>query len=163
MSGAKVIAFQNLVVYPDTYYPEGDAYFFSNLKKHNNLINSFVLSVSSVAGDVLPQEYLGLFLKKTNVKIIDKRTKKSDVSYKSVIKLPKELLLNSKFFASTYIQEDKDEIVRNYVPFVNLNGIFLPSIALSIYSMYTGIDSFILSEIKFLGPGKEISFQTLFS
>ena len=148
VSGAKVIAFQNLVVYPDTYYPEGDAYFFSNLKKHNNLINSFVLSVSSVAGDVLPQEYLGLFLKKTNVKIIDKRTKKSDVSYKSVIKLPKELLLNSKFFASTYIQEDKDEIVRNYVPFVNLNGIFLPSIALSIYSMYTGIDSFILSDDK---------------
>ena len=148
VSGAKVIAFQNLVVYPDTYYPEGDAYFFSNLKKHNNLINSFVLSVSSVAGDVLPQEYLGLFLKKTNVKIIDKRTKKSDVSYKSVIKLPKELLLNSKFFASTYIQEDKDEIVRNYVPFVNLNGIFLPSIALSIYSMYTGIDSFILYDDK---------------
>lgn len=147
-SGAKVIAFQNLVVFPDTYYPDSDSYFYSNLEKHKILINSFVLSVSSVAGDILPGEYLDLFLSKSNVKIIDKRTKKSDIAYRSVIKLPKRMLLNSKFFASTYIQEDKDEIVRNYVPFVNLNGHLLPSIALSAYSMYTGMNSFVLYDNK---------------
>ncbi|MBQ4122621.1 adenylate/guanylate cyclase domain-containing protein [bacterium] len=148
-AGAKVVAFQNLIIYPDTYFPEEDAEFYSDLLKHNILINSFLLSGSDISGDILPHEYLDIFLKKTNVKIIDNRIQKTDISYKNVIKLPKDLLLNSKYFASSFIQEDKDEIVRNYVPFININGRFLPSLALSAYSMYTGIDTFVLYDDKF--------------
>ena len=70
-AGAKVIAFQNLVIYPDTYYPENDKYFYSNLAKHNILINSYILSGSNVSGDVLPPEYINAFLEKSNVNILD--------------------------------------------------------------------------------------------
>ncbi|MGM9993804.1 MAG: CHASE2 domain-containing protein, partial [Candidatus Avigastranaerophilus sp.] len=118
-AGAKVIAFQNLVIYPDTYYPENDKYFYSNLAKHNILINSYILSGSNVSGDVLPPEYINAFLEKSNVNILDMRTNNTETAYKGVIKLPKMMLLNSKYFASSFIQEDKDEIVRNYIPFVN--------------------------------------------
>ena len=148
ISGAKVIAFQNLLIYPDTYSPESDSLFYLNLKNHNILINSFLFSGSSFAGDILPKEYLDVFLSKSNVNIIDKRNKKTGSSYKSIVKLPKQLLLNSKFFASSYIQEDKDEIVRNYIPFVNIDGELLPSMALSAYSLYTGVNEFILYDNK---------------
>lgn len=145
---AKSIVFQNLVIYPDTYYPESDSYFYSNLDKHNILINSFILSSSNISGDLLPPEYIDIFNSKSNVNIIDKRTNKSDISYKGIIKLPKYLLLNAKYFASSYIQEDKDEIVRNYMPIVNFDGKLFPSLALSAYAMYSGIDSFVLYDNK---------------
>ncbi len=147
-AGAKVIAFQNLVIYPDTYYPENDKYFYSNLAKHNILINSYILSGSNASGDVLPPEYINDFLEKSNVNILDMRTNNTETAYKSVIKLPKMMLLNSKYFASSFIQEDKDEIVRNYIPFVNLNGRLLPSLALSAYSMYKGMNTFLLYDNK---------------
>ena len=143
-AGAKAIIFQNLIVFPDTYRPNADNIFFKSLKKQNNLINSYILLNSNVAGDVLPQEYLSIFQNKSNVKIIDKTTRKIIPSYKAVIHLPKDFLLNTKFLASSVITEDKDEIVRNYTPVVYFNGEYLPSIALSAYAMYMGIDKFIL-------------------
>lgn len=143
-SGAKSIVFQNLIVFPDTYNPHSDELFFKNLKNYNKLINSYILLNSNVAGDVLPEEYIPIFESKSNIKIINKTSKKLVPSYKAVIKLPKDYLLNSKYFASSIIHEDNDEIVRNYMPIVYFNGNFLPSLALSAYSMYTGIDTFVL-------------------
>ena len=143
-AGAKSIVFQNLIVFPDTYNPKSDDIFFKNLKNHNNLINSYILLNSNVAGDVLPQEYVPIFENKSNIKIINKTKKKLIPSYKAIIKLPKDLLLNTKFLASSIIPEDNDEIVRNYMPVVYFNGKFFPSIALSAYSMYTGNNTFIL-------------------
>ena len=95
-AGAKAIIFQNLIVFPDTYRPNADNIFFKSLKKQNNLINSYILLNSNVAGDVLPQEYLSIFQNKSNVKIIDKTTRKIIPSYKAVIHLPKDFLLNTK-------------------------------------------------------------------
>ena len=59
-AGAKSVVFQNLVVYPDTYYPENDAIFYQKLKTQNKLINSYVLLNSNMAGDVLPSEYISI-------------------------------------------------------------------------------------------------------
>lgn len=143
-AGAKSIVLQNLVVFPDTYNPESDKVFFDSLKKQNKLINSYILLNSNVAGDVLPLEYVPIFDTKSNVKIIDKRKNISASSYKAIIKLPKDFLTNAKYFASSVIPEDKDEVVRNYLPIVNFNGKFYPSLALSAYSMYTDIDTFVL-------------------
>ena len=143
-SGARVIVFQNLVVFPDTYHPEKDKVFFNSLKNYNKLINSYILLNSNVAGDVLPTEYVPIFSEKSNINIIDKRKKSYTPTYKGVINFPKDFLLNTKHFASSIIPEDKDEVVRNYLPIVNFNGKFYPSLALSAYAMYTGIDSFLL-------------------
>ena len=39
-AGAKSVVFQNLVVYPDTYFPENDAIFYQKLKSQKKLIFS---------------------------------------------------------------------------------------------------------------------------
>ncbi len=142
--GAKVVVFHNLVVFPDTYNPKSDDYFYKNLSLHNNLINSYILLNSNLTGDVLPSEYISDFENKSHINILDKRTKKPFTVYKGVIKFPKNFLENANILASSIILEDKDEIVRNYMPVVQLNDKLFPSIALSAYSLYSGINSFIL-------------------
>ncbi len=143
-AGAKSVVFQNLVVYPDTYYPENDKIFYNRLNFHNKLINSYVLLNSNMAGDILPQEYISLFKSKSNVTIEDRRSEPHNSSYRGVIKLSKEFLTSVKYLASSIIPEDKDDIVRNYMPVVQFQDKLYPSLALSAYSMYTGIDKFVL-------------------
>ena len=141
---AKAIVFHNLVIFPDTYNPKSDNYFYKNLTLHNNLINSYILLNSNLTGDVLPSEYLEEFENKSHINILDKRVKKNSTFYKGVIKLPKDFLKNVNILASSIIQEDNDEIVRNYMPVVQLNNKLFPSLALSAYSINSGINSFIL-------------------
>lgn len=146
---AKSIVFQNLVIFPDSYNPEKDSIFFNRISKNKKLINSYILANSSVGGDVLPKGYLPIFDKKNFVNIIDKRTQKSSFVYKAVVNLPKALIENSNFLASSTLIEDDDEILRNYMPVVVLNDKIYPSLALSAYSMANNIDTFYLYD-KFL-------------
>lgn len=143
-AGAKAILFQNLVVYPDTYYPENDEVFYNRLKNQNKLINSYILLNSNMAGDVLPQEYIPLFKLKSNVSIKDKRNISHNSSYRGIVKLSKDFITSVRYLASSIIPEDKDDIVRNYMPVVQFQDKLYPSLALSAYSMYTGIDKFVL-------------------
>ena len=145
-AGAKSVVFQNLVVYPDTYYPENDAIFYQKLKTQNKLINSYVLLNSNMAGDVLPSEYISIFDTKSNVSIKDNRTHTHNSSYKGIIKLSKEFLTNVQYLASSIVPEDNDDIVRKYMPVVEFKNKLYPSLALSAYSMYSGINSYVLSD-----------------
>lgn len=140
---AKSIVYQNLVLYPDTYNIESDLYFYQNLLKHKALINSYIFLNSNIAGDVLPDSYIKLFNEKLNLTIVDKTTKKSS-SYKGIVNLPKQFIENTKVLASSQIPEDFDTIVRSYMPVVRFQDKLYPSLALSAYAMYTGIDSYIL-------------------
>ena len=147
--GAKSIVFQNLIAFPDSYNPEKDVVFYNRIKKNNNLINSFILVNSSVAGDVLPQAYLKVFERKNNINIIDKRKTPSKSVYKAVFNIPKEYLYSANNFASSILSEDSDAILRSYMPVVQLNDKLYPSLALSAYSMYTGIKDFVLYDNYF--------------
>ena len=146
ISGAKVIVFNNLILFPDTYYPENDSIFNNKLKDFDKVISSYILFTSSTSSDILPEEYLYLFDVKSNVIITDKRKQVSKSEYRGVSNIPKEFLLNSKIMASSIIPEDKDEIVRNYMPVVMLNEKLYPSLALSAYALYSGIDNFTLDD-----------------
>ena len=132
--GAKTVVFQNVITVTDTYNPKSDEIFYDNLKKQNKLINSFVLFNSN----------LDIFNLKSNVTIHDKSTKANKFTYKSIVRLPKEFLNNVKNLASAIIVEDKDAILRSYVPIVKFKDNYYPSIALSAYSMYTGKTDFYL-------------------
>lgn len=143
-AGAKAIVFQNLVVFPDSYYPESDTAFYKSISKNQKLISSFILVNSNVAGDVLPSDYFKFFVDKKQVKIIDKRTKAPFSQYKAVVNLPKDYLNSVQNLASSILSEDKDEILRTYMPVVKLKDDFYPSIALSAYALYTGQSEFIL-------------------
>lgn len=142
--GAKAVIFQNVVVFPDSYNPEKDVEFYNSIEKNKRLINSFILLNSNVAGDVLPADYYDLFLSKNKVKIIDRRKIASNHYYKGVINLPKAFLEKVNNLGSAILSEDDDGVLRSYMPVVALNDTLLPSIALSAYSMATGIDTFVL-------------------
>ena len=143
-SGAKAVVFQNLVIFPDSYQPEKDFIFYKNIKNKKNLINSFIFVNSNAAGDVLPSDYIPLFDGKININIIDKRTKINNTNYKAVINLPKDLLYNANNLASSMLVEDKDTILRSYMPVVQMGDKLYPSLALSAYSVFTGIKEFVL-------------------
>lgn len=143
-SGAKAVVFDNLILFPDSYYPNQDKYFNDSLKNFNKLINTFILLNSSISGDVLPEEYVKVFDLKSNISFKDKRTASYSGSYKGIINLPKDYLYNSKYFASSVIPEDNDEIVRSYMPVVLYKDRIYPSLALSAYSMYKGINTYYL-------------------
>ena len=141
---AKSIVFQNLVIFPDTYNPEKDTIFYNRIHKNKKLINSYILVNSSVGGDVLPKNYLSVFDNKNLVKIHDKRDKKTNFVYKAVVNLPKGLIENANYLASSTLIEDNDEILRNYMPVVILNDKIYPSLALSAFSMANNINEFFL-------------------
>ncbi len=139
---AKVIVFHNLVMFPDTYNPEKDIIFYNSIKQNDNLINSYILVNSNLAGDVLPDEYITIFDKKNNLTISDKRQNNRYSSYKAVINLPKGYLYSSENLASSMLIEDDDTIMRNYMPVVQMENNLYPSLALSAYSKYTGVKDF---------------------
>ncbi len=143
-AGAKAIVFQNLVIFPDSYNPDKDYLFYKDIKNKKNLINSFIFVNSNAAGDVLPSDYIPIFDSKIKLNIIDKRTKFQNTKYKAVINLPREFLYNVNNLASSILVEDKDTILRNYMPVVQMGDKLYPSLALSAYSMYTGNNEYIL-------------------
>ncbi len=147
--GAKAIIFQNLVVLPDSYNPKSDATFYKTIAQSDKLINSFIFVNSNVAGDVLPSEYLTLFESKNKVYIENKSSFRTNFHYRAVFNLPKDYLLSVNNFASAILPEDKDEILRSYMPIVQLNDNFYPSLALSAYSLCTGITNFVLYDDYF--------------
>lgn len=141
---AKAIIFHNVIMLPDSYYPENDSEFYKRIKNQKKLINSYFFLNSNMAGDVLPSEYYKIFESKSNVTITDKRKNPLPSLYKGIIKLPKEMLENSINLAFSIIPEDNDEFVRSYMPVIQFRDKLYPSLALSAYSMYTGINSFVL-------------------
>ena len=143
---AKSIVFQNLVIFPDTYNPEKDFIFYDRISKNKKVINSYILANSSVGGDILPPEYMTLFEKKNSIKIIDNRKIKVGETYKAVVNLPKGFIQNVNNLASSVMTEDNDEILRNYMPIVILKDNLYPSLALSAFSMSTGIKEFVLTD-----------------
>lgn len=143
-SGAKAIVFNNLVLFPDTYNPQSDDFFYKNLSRHKKLINTYILFNSNLTGEILPSSYIPEFEEKNNVSIVDKRKVKLKFSYKGLVNLPKKFLENVKILSYSQIPEDSDTIVRNYNLVVSFNDKIYPSLALSAYAMYTGINSFVL-------------------
>lgn len=143
---AKSIVFQNLVIFPDTYNPEKDFIFYKRISKNNKVINSYILANSSVGGDILPPEYMSIFEKKNSVAIVDKRKVKTGEAYKAVVNLPKGFIQNVNNLASSVMTEDNDEILRNYMPVVILKDKVYPSLALSAFSMASGIKNFVLTD-----------------
>lgn len=141
-TNAKAVVHQDLVVYPDTYYQNKDNIFYNHLPSFKKLISSYYLFNSSTAENILPTEFLGVFDSKSKVKIEDKRKNKLQHSFKGVVRLPKKYLDNVPNLASSQIPEGDDTIVRYYMPIVQFNGKFYPSLALSAFSKYTGMKKF---------------------
>lgn len=143
---AKVIVLKNLVVFPDTYNPDSDLKFFNTVKESKNLINTYILLNSNISGDIIPYNYSNIFDEKSNVTIIDERNEKKDFSYNGIVKMPKQFFESVKYLSASSLPLDKDEYVRTYMPVVMYNNKFYPSVALSVYAMYTGNNKFVIKD-----------------
>lgn len=143
---AKVIVFDNLIIFPDTYNIEKDKEFYSRLKNRPTLINNYVLLKSALSGEILPDEYLDIFDSKNKIKIEDRRLNKKTTGYKAVIKIPKEYLFSVTNLAAAILPEAPDKIVRTSVPIVQFNDKFYPSMALSAYAIATGNYDLVLTD-----------------
>lgn len=143
---AKAIVFQNLISYPDTYNPEKDFIFYKNIRNNKKLIAGYFPVNSNIAGDILPSEYYEMFTQKKNLTITDKRTKKNNFLYKGILNLPKEYINSVKILGASILSEDKDEILRSYMPAIEFNNEIYPSTSLSAYALITGINEFELSD-----------------
>ncbi len=143
-SGAKAIINHDLISSQDSYNPDKDRIFFNNLTKEKKLINSYIFLNSLKSGDILPSSYINMFDSKNKIIIEDRRKNKYNKSYKGVMSIPKDVIENANNLAFSMLIEDSDTINRSYMPAAEFNGKLYPSIALSAYSLYTGIKSFTL-------------------
>ena len=144
-AGAKVILFDAVITSPDSYNPGADKNFYGRLPNLPILVSGFNLfSTNNNSGDILPSSYDKLFTTKSKVNIQDKRLNKVTSNYYGIIKFPKEYIENVPALGSVMIPMDKDGVIRRYMPVVEYKNKLYPSMALSAYSMKTGIKDFVL-------------------
>ncbi len=143
-AGAKVIVLQNTLRFSDSYDNNLNKAFFSILPNYKNFIASYYFTNSALADGVLTSDNFDTFNLKNTFNISDKRYKKYKSSYMGIVNIPKDYLYNVNNFAASLLHEDNDGVVRNYLPVIDFNNKLYPSIALSAFSMYSGINDFVL-------------------
>ncbi len=142
---ANAVIFDAVITSPDSYNPEADKNFYKRLLKLDNFVAGFNLyPTNNNAGDILPASYNKLFESKSIINIEDKRLIKIDSNYYGVSKFPKEYIENVPALGSVMVPMDKDGVIRRYMPIVEYNNCLYPSLALSAYSIKTGIKNFVL-------------------
>ncbi len=142
---AKAILFDAVITSPDSYNPKADQSFYKRLPNLHTFVSGFNLySTNNNSGDILPTSYDELFEKKSLVNIKDKRIRKIDSNYFGVTKFPKDFIENVPALGSVMIPMDKDGVIRRYMPVVEYKGKLYPSLALSAYSLKTGVKDFAL-------------------
>ena len=147
-TNAKLIGYDGLVMAPDLEHPQSDKNFFAKVKDFKKLTAGFAFSYSEFEKNINAKEYDNLLLGKNDIKIIDKRSKKfkQQSNFKSFTALQKEYFKNVVSLGFVDIPEDSDGYIRKASQIINYKGNYIPSLALSIYSKYTGIKEFLLTD-----------------
>ncbi len=144
-SEAKAILFDAVITSPDSYNQWADQNFYNRLPKLHSFVSGFNLySTNNNSGDILPSSYDKLFESKSLVTIRDKRFRKIESNYFGITKFPKEYIENVPALGSVMVPMDKDGVIRRFMPIVEYKGKLYPSLALSGYSLKSGIKDFVL-------------------
>ena len=77
---AKVMGYDGLIMAPDLEYPSSDEKFFSSIDRFDNLTTGVAFSYDEFENNIDKDYYNKLLLSKSDVKIIDKRTKNKEQS-----------------------------------------------------------------------------------
>ena len=144
---AKVMGYDGLIMAPDLEYPSSDEKFFSSIDRFDNLTTGVAFSYDEFENNIDKDYYNKLLLSKSDVKIIDKRTKNKEQSdFKSFTALQKEYFKNVNSIGFVNVPTDSDGYIRQIAQLIDYKGTLYPSLSFLMYSKYTGIKEFILSD-----------------
>lgn len=147
-TNAKLMGYDGIVVSPDLEHPQSDKKFFKTIGKFSKLVAGVAFSYSEFDKDIDSNYYDELLKTKTDIKVIDKRSKNTKVAsdFKSFTVLQKEYFKNINALGAANVPKDIDGYIRKAAQFYDYKGFIFPSLALEVYSRYTGIKEFILTD-----------------
>ena len=147
-TNAKLIGYDGLIMAPDNEFPESDKKFFSKIGKFKKLTAGVAFSYEDFEKGIDAKNYDEILKTKSDIKIIDKRSKKfiKESNFKSFTVLQKEYFKNILSLGFVNVIEDFDGYVRKTAQLVDYKGDFYPSLGLLMYSKYTNIKEFILTD-----------------
>ena len=160
-TNAKLIGYDGLIMAPDLEHPQSDKKFFSKVKDFKKLTAGVAFSYSDFEKGTNENYYDSLLKSKNDIKIIDKRTKKFNQksNFKSFTVLQKEYFNNINSLGFVDVPEDSDGYIRKASQIINYKGDFIPSLAFSMYSKYTGIKEFMLTDKFLIGYSKDFTLK----
>ncbi|MBQ8634856.1 adenylate/guanylate cyclase domain-containing protein [bacterium] len=147
-TNAKFMGYDGLIMAPDLEHPQSDKKFFNSIGKFSKLTAGVAFSYSEFEKGIDGKYYDDLLKTKTDIKVIDKRSKKykEQSEFKSFTVLQKQYFNNIKALGSVNVPEDVDGYIRKASQFYDYKGFLFPSLAFEMYSKYTGIKEFILTD-----------------
>ena len=147
-TNAKLMGYDGLIMAPDSENPKSDEKFFKGVKNFKKLSAGYAFSYDEFEKGINSLEYDKLLKEKSNLKIFDKRykTKKTKSYLKSFTALQGEYFKNINSLGFVNVPEDSDGYVRKASQIIEYKDSLYPSLALLMYSKYTGISNFILTD-----------------
>lgn len=145
---AKLMAYDGLIMAPDSEHLQSDKKFFSNIGKFDKLIAGVAFSYDEFEKDIDKNYYNNLLNSKNSVKIIDKRSKKNKLpsNFKSFTVLQKEYFNNIQKLGAVNMPKELDGYIRRANQLNFYNNQLYPSLAFFAYSKYSNISEFILTD-----------------
>ena len=145
---AKLIGYDGLILAPDVEHPQSDKKFFSQIGNFKKLSVGYLFLDKDFEKNNNANEYETILNSKNKIKVIDKRSKKNQQQsiFKSFSALQKEYFKNTQSLAFLNTFEDKDGYTRKIPQLINYKNSFYPSFALEMYSKYSGIEEFLLTD-----------------
>ena len=152
-TNAKLMGYDGLIMMPDMEHPKSDKKFFSQVGKFKKLTAGVYFSYDNFEQDVDADKYDALLKSKQDIKIIDKRSKanKNSSELNSFTLLQLEYFKNIPSLGAINVGLDADGYTRNIFQLIDYKNSFFPSLGLSMYSKYTGIDEFVLTDNYLFG------------
>ena len=147
-TNAILMGYDGLIMAPDSEHPESDKKFFNTVGKFKKLIVGYAFSAQNFEQGVNKEKYNSLLKEKNTIQVLDKRSKKyqQESYYNSFTVLQEKYFENVALLGALNTNEDSDGYRRKVSQLTNYKGTFYPSIALLMYSKYTGIEKFILTD-----------------
>lgn len=160
-TNSKVVVYDAVVMAPDTQNPNSDKKFFDGIKKNEKLVAGVGFIEEEFGNYIDKERYNNLLTTKSDIKIIDNRSKKNKETsyYKSFTPFLEEYFESVKYLGSINTYQDSDGYIRRIDQLVNYNGKLYPSLALFAYSKYTGIKEFVVDDEYIKGKNENYTLQ----
>jgi adenylate cyclase len=160
-TNAVVYGFDALIIAPDTENVESDKKFFTEVGKFDRLISGVAFGFDRDGIFEVSQEYADMLFTKTDINFIDKRSKKhlKISNYTSITKFPEEYFKNIQKLGSVNAKQDSDGYIRRLEQVINYEGRMFPSLALAMYSDFTGIKEFVITDNHLTGENENYKLK----
>ncbi len=157
---SKLIAFDALIAAKNVENPKDDSVLFENIGKYDKLTVGVAFSEKEFPFSKRDITKYNLLLdSKKGLTINDARTKKPNSIFNSFTQFPYQYFENAKNMGGVNIIKDSDGKVRQLQQVIDYKGILYPSMELILYSKYTGIKNFTLTNKYLTGSNKSYSLK----